>query len=197
MWNIDFSTLKPHLYFMVAEAPPQILSPVPKVANSLPLRVRMAAKTMYLVNGLTPKEIEAAGIGITAQQISNLANREGWVKKRREVGAKLERAIDAQTAKAVQEVQEAIATESEELVFGGLDLARSSLVKKDARGFAQAANGVRALSTVARECRAPAGELAGSGNGSTLNLFFVAPPPVQQASEPKNVQEVEAKKIAD
>lgn len=179
---------------MVAE----VEAPAARTANSLPIRTRIAVRTMYLVQGMLPKEIEAAGIGVTAQQVSNLANREGWSRSRREVGKKIEQTVSARVDEAAKAVSEALAVESEELCFKALEVTRAGLAAGGLNGAKQAQAGsatLKNLHSVAQAIRKPA-ESSQDSAPREMNLFFVGVPMTGSAqAEPKQVTEIEAKSV--
>lgn len=146
-----------------------------------------------LVRGQTYSQIAKDDlVGMTEKQIANIAWREGWAKERRRLDQVERKLIAQRTEEGISQVREAIATECDELTMGGLDLARESLDKKDARSFAQAANGVRALATIARESRATGAEQV-SGKAE-LNVFvFRVGDPVK--AEPKQAEAIDIKAI--
>lgn len=148
--------------------------------RSLDIRQISILRTMYLVQGLQPSEIEAAGVGFTANQVSQLANREGWTKLRRNALQKGKESAQASVDSAVSAVAEAIAIESEELCFKALNQTRAGLDKGGLDGAKQAqaaSSTLRNLNSVAQAIRKPAesGDPAASTN---LNLFFIASPSV-------------------
>jgi hypothetical protein len=174
---------------MVASTVEAPVQPVQRMNGTIPIRIRTQIKTLYLVNGLSPVEIEAMGLGVTRQTVSNLASREGWTKKRKEVLAKVETSVDARTDAAAQAVSEALALESEELCFKALDQTRAGLTEGGLNGAKQAqaaSSTLKNLATTARMLREPAGTPTGEGSTVNLNLFFSPTP----KAEPKQVTEI-------
>ncbi len=176
---------------MVAEAPPVN----PKHGQRISILTKTKARNLFFFQDANHARI-AEETGLTLKAVGDLVSRSGWAKEKRERERRLAKAHDARIIAVDSEVVEAIASEAEQHAMSGLAKVGESLKRDDqfaAKDFQAYASGVKSLVSVARECRAPAGELSGSGNGSTLNLFFVAPPPVQQASE-KAVVEIETQK---
>ncbi len=176
---------------MVAEV--ESVNPLVRSNATIPIRIRTQIKTLYLVHGMAPKEIEAMGLGVTCATISKLAWREGWTKNRKESLSKAEASIDARTSEAAKAVSEALAMESEELCFKALDVTRSGLVQGGMNGAKQAqaaSSALKNLASTARMLREPAANV-GTDQGSSiaLNIFFS--PPVAKA-EAKQVTEVTA-----
>ncbi len=158
----------------------------------------MAVRTLYLVQGHTPKEIELMGIGVTAQQVSNMANREEWSRARRQVTEKVEQTVAVRVEEAAKNVAEALAVESEELCFKALDATREGLAAGGLNGArqAQAASAtLKNLHGVALAIRKP--EVASSTDSvRELNLFFFGQAQSAQPKEVKQVTEIEAKPVS-
>lgn len=182
---------------MVDELP---VKPLTRVNATIPIAVRAQVKTLYLVHGMSPKEIEAMGLGLSAMAISNLANREGWSQKRREALSKVEKSIDARTEAAVEAVGEALATDAEALCFKALDQTRAGLEAGGMNGAkqAQAASAtLRNLHSVVQAIRKPAAE---SESGPiNLNLFFASLPgnlaKTGEAKQAEAVTDIQAKPV--
>lgn len=151
-------------------------------------RIKAQARTLYLVEGHNPAQIEAAGIGLTAKQISQLASREGWTEKRKRAAAAIEETSIARADKAVADVAEAIAIESEELCFSALRETRAGLTEGGLNGAKQAqaaSSTLRNLAGVAKILRDPgASDPAGQGSVN-FNVFFANP---GAKAEPKAVE---------
>jgi len=160
--------------------------------QEIPHRLKAQVRTLYLVEGHSPKTIENAGLGLTAQQISNLANREGWSRQRGIAAKKIEQTANARAEQAVLAVAEAIAVESEELCFRSLDVTRAGLLKGGLEGAKQAqaaSSTLKNLHSVAQAIRAPQNAQAET-TVLNMNMFFA---PAQSADQAKQVTEVEAK----
>lgn len=177
---------------MVAE-PKTEIAIASKLNCKFSVRQRLRIKTLLLVRGQTYSQIAKDDVvAMNETQVAGICRREGWHKERRRLDLAERKLIAQRTEEDLAEVRENIATECDELTFGGLDLARESLDKKDARSFAQAANGVRALATIARESRATGAEQV-SGKAE-LNVFvFRVGDPVK--AEPKQAEAIDIKAI--
>ena len=163
--------------------------------ESFDLRTVIAVRTLYLVNGLSPREIEAQGIGITARQVSNLAHSRGWKRNAAGASQKVSDAVDARAKQAVQEVAEALAAESEELCFSSLNLTREGLSKGGLEGAKQAqaaSSTLRNLAAVAKSMR----ETGSQPEGTTVTNFslFFATSAKTEPSEKQIIPEVQVTK---
>jgi hypothetical protein len=194
--GVDDNLSNKHLARMVAEAPKVI--PMKGQPRQTDVRDLAMIRTLYLVQGLQPSDIERMGIGFTANQVSQMAHREGWTGLRKKALAKGEESARASAEAAVSRVSEAIAIESEELCFKALTQTRSGLDKGGLEGAKQAqaaSSTLRNLAGVAKMLREPANG-SGDMDRPNMNLFFVGVAgPVQAQSEPKRVTELDAKPV--
>lgn len=163
---------------MVAEAVELI--PLKSQPRAIDVRQVALIRTLYLVQGLQPSDIERMGVGFTANQVSQMANREGWTKLRKAALQKGEESARASADSAVARVAEAIAIESEELCFKALNQTRAGLDEGGLNGAKQA----QAASSTLRNLASVAKVMRDTGNGSStdsaptsFNLFFVGAPP--------------------
>jgi hypothetical protein len=149
-------------------------------------------RTLYLVQGHPPSEIEAMGLGVTRQQVSNWANRYGWATQKAKARASVEKSTQERVDASVQKVVEAIAIESEELCFKALNQTRAGLDKGGLEGAKQAqaaSSTLRNLHGVAQAIRKP--ELQSAQSGSTsFNLFFLGGQSTAPSKEPIDVTPV-------
>lgn len=185
---------------MVAEASPSsaVLEAPRKLrikARDIDVRTAATIRTLYLVQGLAPIEIERMGIGVTANQVSQLAYREGWTKQKMASISKAEETARACSDAAVQKVAEALAVEGEELCFKALTQTRAGLDKGGLDGAKQAqaaSSALRNLHSVVQAIRKPT---EASSDGSTqVNVFLLRAGDVAPA-EPKQVTEVTTKTV--
>lgn len=174
---------------MVAE---QTETPVRRINSQADVRTLSLVRTLYLVQGHTPAEIENMGLGVTRQQVSQWAWRYDWAATKGKAKSTVEQGARAHVDASVSRVTEAIAIESEELCFKALKETRAGL---DAGGLngakqAQAASStLRNLAGVAKTLRDPAATADGS-EPRNLNLFFVGLPGAAMPVEPKIAEKV-------
>lgn len=163
---------------------------------AISLLSRAKARNMYLTQGLDWKTISAA-VGVPPNRLMQLANREGWTAKKRELIARLNARTDARSAAQLDEVSEAIASESEEIALSGLQRARDSLGSGSefaARDFQSYTGGVRNLVQVARAIREPMGAQIGANGAAGLSVFILRVGDAG-ASTPKGVEQ--AKQVTE
>lgn len=103
----------------------------------VPLAVKLAVRSFYVVQGMKPAQI-APMVGMNAEQVSNLARREGWVKLRaNQQGEKERKSAEAQDTRAqddVARIVEAVAIRGEELSVQTLDHCSRILNRKTEDG---------------------------------------------------------------
>lgn len=157
-------------------------------------------RTMYLVQGLNPSDIERQGLGFTASQVSQLARRQGWTEMRKSALLLADQKARASHDLAVTQVTQAIAAESEELCFKALTQTRAGLEKGGLEGAKQAqaaSSTLKNLAGVAQAIRNPALQTEAKGGGSVLNVFMLRAGDVAaEAKEAKQVTEIEARPSA-
>ena len=153
-------------------------------AKVIPIGARLKARNLYINQGLPSSQV-AAVTGLSADQVSQLACREGWTKIRRINEAKLSAKIDAHTDAKIDEVSQAIASECDELALNSLNCVRSALESpgENAARDAQAFSGtLKNLVTVARTVRGL--DTAQAAAPSVNIAFFMGQ---LQPAEPTNV----------
>lgn len=139
--------------------------------TTIPLPTRLKVRNLYLVQGISHKEI-AAKVGLTRTQVETLVKRERWCEVKASTKDNLVRAHDARMSSQVAEIVEAVASESDEISLAGLQRAREATESQSeyaAKDFASWTSGVRNLVNVARQARGLDAER--SAQGSTLNVF--------------------------
>lgn len=163
-------------------------------ARDIDVRTCATIRTLYLIQGLAPIEIERMGIGVTANQVSQLAHREGWTKLKHKAIAKAEETARAHVDASAQAMAEAIAIEGEELCFKALDVTRQGLLEGGLNGAKQAqaaSSTLRNIHSVVQAIRRPQ---ESADNGSTqVNVFVMRAG--QMVDDAKQVTEVEAKRV--
>ena len=104
---------------------------------SIPLAVKMAVRSFYLLQGLQPAQI-APMVSLSAQQISNLVRRENWHEqrkaretKREQIATKLQ---DTRAHADIAAVVEAVAIRGEELSVRTLEHCSAVLSRKTESG---------------------------------------------------------------
>lgn len=161
--------------------------------DEFPLLVRLKARNLYLMQGMS-HEVIAKATGLTVRQSETLASREGWAKLRKGRKLRLLASQDARASAQITEALEAIADVSEQHAVQGLDRVGQALESKGkfaARDFQSWTGGVRNLVQTAKICRE-----VGAGDGSAgaqINVFVGAFPRAGDAArEAKQVTEVSA-----
>lgn len=147
--------------------------------NPVPLAVKMAVRSFYLIQGLKPAQIGPM-VGLSSQQISALARREGWSTGRKgKPGRSEQKAVELQDSRAgveVEKIHEAIAMRGEELAVGTLELAAERLRSKDDKGLQMVSGAALNFTKIARMSRgldARGVNSGGSGAVLAVNLFLV------------------------
>ncbi len=166
--------------------------PVRRINSSVDMRTLAMVRTLYLVQGHSPKQIEALGLGVTRQQVSQWANRYEWASQVRDARSTVDRVSRERTQNAVQEVANAIATESEELCFSALNQTRMGLVEGGLNGAKQAqaaSSTLRNLAGVAKLLR-DTGSADSDNKSTNLNVFILRAGDNAKMAEPKRVTEV-------
>jgi len=165
--------------------------------GEIPISVKVKARNLYLHQALPFKAIGDA-LGLTVPQLNRLSHRERWPVIKRANKARLTKAADAQDSRIQTEVLEAIASIAEEHALSGLQKVGATLQRSDrdaAKDFQAYTSGVKNLTGVAMAIRKP--ELAaGDQSGSvSFNVFFAAPGAEKASEAPKQVTEIEGKKL--
>ena len=166
---------------MVAETQPTApAAPAkPKRRNASPtwpLVQELAVQTMYLTDGMSPKDI-ASALQRDCRQVSTLIFRRGWSKNRNAKLAKHTSSLRASEANHIERVVKAQAAVAEAGSIAGLKRALEATESGSefaARDFRSWAGGARDLVTVARQARGldTTAQLPGGGSVS-LNLFYL------------------------
>jgi transposase-like protein len=149
-------------------------------------RDKLAARRMYLIQGLSPSEI-ARKLDRTNNSISTLASRQGWAKLRSKADEAAAASADEQATAAAREFTESLASNGQELTEAGFDLAREAAAARDAKGFVMAASGVKIFAQLARVGLGIEGATQAT-SAQPLTVVFYRPPDAAPASpEPVNV----------
>lgn len=189
---------------MVAEVVPNPKPPKPArtkhafgPGSPIPLSIKLSVRSFYLLQGLKPSQI-APMVGLSAQQVANLAIREGWSKQRTVKKAEKEnRALERQDARAdaeVEQIHRAIATRTEELSVKTLDHCADILKspagsEKELQMASGAAMNFVKIARMSRGLDQRQGERNGSGDQLNVNVFVVKGETVESAI--KRVEPVE------
>ena len=175
------------------------MAQIPRVNSEVDVRTRALVRTLYLVQGLRPMDIERMGIGVTAGFVSGLAHREGWTKQKKEAASLAEETAIARMKQSVETLTEAIAIESEELCFKALDVTRDGLTKGGLEGAKQAqaaSSTLKNLANVAQAIRQPQSNALNDSSrapnmffsgGLTLNLAPADPKRAEQVTEVEQI----------
>jgi len=155
--------------------------------NPVPLAVRLAIRSMYVLQGLQPSQI-APLVHLTNQQVSNMVRREGWSKLRGEKRVQKEQsAISRQDARADEEISrihEAAAIRSEECMVKTADHCAEILNRTmedgvtpaiDSKSLQMASGSLRNFVMAARTLRGMDQRNGGASQdgGSQQTLIFV------------------------
>ncbi len=177
---------------MVAESEMVVLKSSPRVFDA---RSIAQMRTLYLVQGLAPIEIERMGLGFSANQVSTLANREGWTTLKKQALEKVKKNASASVDASVDAISKAIAMESEELCFDALKVTRQGLSEGGLNGARQAQAASAALKNLAgvvQVLRNP-GSVKCEGSAQ-INLFMIrAGDAMDSAKAVSQVTEIESK----
>lgn len=172
------------------------------MVGKIDLLTRSQARNLYVVRQLSAPEV-ATQTGLTASQIYNLADREGWTKTRAEIKRKSAEALRARDEEDISEIVEAVAVKSQVLSLGTLDSAITELATP---GEFQAKN-LQALSVAAKNFvglyrQAKSLDVAAQ-QGNTVNVLYVACPRVgiddakrETKAEPINVTPTEVTQVS-
>jgi len=182
---VDSLPRSPHSCAMVASAAQSIL-PAKRRNNGVVFRgeIGMAKRAMvqrlYLTSFLSAQQIAKEVKGLTANQVSTLCHREGWTEQRRTNLAKNAASISQRASDSLAKIYSAVAVESEELIFSGLNRARESVKSKgkfSARDFQSWSGGIRNFADISRKCRGiDRADTIGAGSNGNVNLsLFVMP----------------------
>lgn len=146
-----------------------------KLVGKIDLLTRAQARNLYVVRQLSAPEV-ATQTGLTARQIYDLADREGWTKTRAEMKRKTAEALQARDEADIGELVEAVAVKSQVLSLGTLDAAIDEL---KCGGAENQAKNLQALSVAAKNfvgLYRQAKQLDVQSDASaaqTTNVFFV------------------------
>lgn len=128
-----------------------IIKPQPPITWTRNLQTKV--RSLYVLHGLSPKEISDKLGCVDARQVRNLIHRRGWAKAKAKAQAELAQRETAELAKAGDEIAEfveSVAIQSEELVEKGFNMARGAI---DAKEFAFAAQGTKTFVQLARQAQ--------------------------------------------
>jgi len=167
---------------------------------TIPLPVRLRAKNLYVVQGLTPAVI-AKQVKLSPEQVQRLVSREKWAPEKRRAAEKSEELALAHTREQLNEVIAAVGDLSEDASIAGLQRAVECTTKKSkfaAKDYASWANGARALVSIARQARGLEDKSFGPSNGAanTINLFVGRFGPAVDETPMKNVTPAKALDVA-
>lgn len=171
------------------------------------LTEELAVQSLYVVQGLSPKQIGDA-TGKQAKRISNLIMRRGWTSDRRQRSKKAE---DLQRSQAKQHVERVVLAQSalaEAASIGALSRAADCTQNKNkdaAKDFRSWAGGARDLVNVMRQARglvdpgkgSLSGDAESEGRAISLSFFIGNITPQSGQSSAGPVIEIEASPISD
>lgn len=146
--------------------------------QEIPLLLRLKARSLYLVQGLSHQEI-ANQTGLTKEASEKLASREGWTAAKSRLKQQLLRKHDTRMSEQLDSVMESIVSVSEQHAMRGLERVGNALERDDdfaARDFQSYTSGVKNLVGVIRDIRQPAATAVSS---STNVQVFVVEPAIQ------------------
>lgn len=158
----------------------------PPIARKVVLNVMHKAqiRNFYLVLGLTYEEI-AKRTGLTSGIVGNYISRAKLPAVKRENEKRINERQDARTEAQLDEISEAIASQSEEIALGGLTRAREEIESRDefaSKNFQSWTGGVRNLAQVAKLIRGQSdGQPAGAVN---LAVFLVRADRAERSEKP-------------
>lgn len=122
---------------------------------------------------MSPKQISEV-IGCDKQVIYDLSNRRGWSKLRAKAWSKADKEMTDCLSNEIAQVSHEIATESEELTFGTLQMLRESIDNRNAKDAQAASGAARNLVDIARRSRGldSNNQQSTASNGS-VNFFVL------------------------
>jgi hypothetical protein len=140
---------------------------------------RAMVQSLYLSQFQSAQQISKQ-TGLTTSQVSRLCYREGWTTIRREKLAQTASLASQRADSRLTKIYDAVAVESEELVFSGLSRARDAVKGKGkfaARDFQSWSGGIRNFADISRKCRGiDRMDTLGAGSNGNVNLsLFVMP----------------------
>ena len=155
---------------MVAESQSIDASP-----RKIPLGTVLKVRNLYLIHGLSNVDI-ASQVGLEVKAVGQLVFRKGWTKIRQKKVAEITQRADARMEREVDEINDAIASECEEIALQGLGRAKQAAESQDefaARNFQSWSGGVSNLVKVQRACRGLDSNVGKDSEGArTVNLSF-------------------------
>jgi hypothetical protein len=169
--------------------------------SPIPISTKLSVRSFYLLQGLKPSQI-APMVGLSAQQVANLAIREGWSKERTKRKAEKEsKALERQDARAGEEIErihQAIAIRGEELSVKTLDHCADLLSESviDAKNLQMASGAARNFVQIARMSRGLDRTASGSQSqpqGNSVNLIFVG---ALERATPKELKQADAVNVS-
>ncbi len=172
------------------------------LATTIPMPLRMRVRSLFVVQGLKPAQISAKVKILTAKQVSDLANREGWITQRDAIEMQVSQEALAHTRKEVEKVVEAVGHLAEEGAVLGLERARDAATKRGkfaSKDFANFAAGSRSLVAIARQARGLEDRNAANAgpSGVNVNLFFMDAPTGSPAKTERKVSPEPAQSAVD
>jgi hypothetical protein len=97
-----------------------------KQKQHYPLTIIAQAKGMYVVKGLSPKDI-GPKLGVRTAQVQNWINKRGWKAERVARMQEFAARAESQMASSDEAFLQAMATQSEELAYDTFDVAREAV----------------------------------------------------------------------
>lgn len=157
----------------------------------VPLMLRLKIRTMYLNSGESLRTI-AAKTGLTEKTVKQMVFKEGWTKLKCRLKETLVAQQDAERDEIVSQAMNQIKDESIAIAGESMAAIREALAAKSSKDFQALTAGARNLVSVAKAIMLPN---ATNGDGSTQVNVFVLRAGQMAAEDPKQVTEVEAKRV--
>jgi len=147
--------------------------------GTIPMETRARVQSLYLTRFLSSQQI-AKETKLTPNQVSQLCHREGWTIIRQQKLMKSAQSASTRADASLAKIYNAVAIESEELIFSGMNRARESVKKRgkfSARDFQSWSGGIRNFADISRKCRGiDRADTIGAGSNGNVNLsLFVMP----------------------
>lgn len=137
---------------------------------------KLEIQKMYVIKLMPPREI-AEKTGFNSQQISDLARRMNWTKRKKEAELKLGQLIQRETSSIVSETDEFLESariRAAGLLEKGFDLAEGSATLGDTKGFSASMSGSKVAYDIYRNAAGLDTQVKGN---TTINMavFFGNP----------------------